>query len=68
MPDPKRRTRLSPEVRRDQLLDAAAAVIAGEGTQAMTMERIAEGAGVSKALVYRYFANRSALLLELYER
>ena len=68
MPDPKRRTRLSPEVRRDQLLDAAAAVIADEGTQAMTMERVAERGGVSKALVYRYFGTRSALLVELYER
>ena len=68
MPEARRRTRLSPAARRDQLLDVAAAVIADEGTRAMTMERIAEGAGVSKALVYRYFANRSALLLELYER
>lgn len=68
MPEGKRRTRLSPEARRDQLLDIAAAVVADEGTQAMTMERVAEGAGVSKALVYRYFGNRSALLLELYER
>jgi AcrR family transcriptional regulator len=68
MPDPKRRTRLSPEVRRDQLLDAAAAVIADEGTQAMTMERVAARGGVSKALVYRYFGTRSALLVELYER
>ena len=68
MPEVRRRTRLSPEARRDQLLDVAAAVIADEGTRAMTMERIAEGAGVSKALVYRYFGNRSALLLELYER
>ena len=68
MPDPKRRTRLSPEVRRDQLLDAAAAVIADEGTQAMTMERVAARGGVSKALVYRYFGTRAALLVELYER
>ncbi|CAA9547096.1 MAG: hypothetical protein AVDCRST_MAG79-2397, partial [uncultured Thermoleophilia bacterium] len=68
MPDPKRRTRLSPEVRRDQLLDAAATVIADEGTQAMTMERVAVRGGVSKALVYRYFGTRSALLVELYER
>jgi AcrR family transcriptional regulator len=68
MPEGKRRTRLSPEARRHQLLDIAAGVIADEGTQAMTMERVAESAGVSKALVYRYFGNRSALLLELYER
>ena len=68
MSDEKRRTRLSPEARRDQLLDRAAAIVADEGTQAMTMERVAESAGVSKALVYRYFGNRSALLLELYER
>lgn len=68
MAEAKRRTRLSPEARRDQLLDIAAAVVAEEGTKAMTMERVAEGAGVSKALVYRYFGNRSTLLLELYER
>jgi len=68
MPEGSRRTRLSPEARQNQLLDSAAAIVADEGTEAMTMERVAEGAGVSKALVYRYFGNRSALLLELYER
>jgi AcrR family transcriptional regulator len=68
MPEAKRWTRLSPEARRNQLLDIAAAVVADEGTEAMTMERVAEAAGVSKALVYRYFGRQSALLLELYER
>lgn len=66
--DGRRRTRLAPEARRDQLLDIAAAVITDEGMAAMTMDRVAERAEVSKALVYRYFNNRSGLLLELYER
>ena len=68
MPEDKRRTRLIPETRRNQLLDIAATVIADEGTQAMTMERVAVRGGVSKALVYRYFGTRAALLVELYER
>ncbi len=59
------RTRLDPEVRRDLILDAAAALIISEGLTAVNMERIARVASVSKALVYSYFGNQTALLSEL---
>ncbi len=65
------RRRLNPEVRRDSILDAAAALVMGEGLTAVTMERVARDAGVSKALVYTYYPGRDellgALLLREYE-
>lgn len=59
------RTRLDPEVRRDLILDAAAALVISEGLTAVNMERIARDASVSKALVYAYFGNQTTLLSEL---
>ena len=60
-----RRRRLSPEVRRDLLLDAAASIVTAEGVSAVTMERVGLEAGVSKALAYAYFGNRTTLLAAL---
>lgn len=59
------RRRLSPEVRRDLLLDAAAGIVTAEGVSAVTMERVGLDAGVSKALAYSYFGNRTSLLAAL---
>lgn len=59
------RKRLDPEVRRDLILDAAAALVISEGLTAVSMERIARDAFVSKALVYSYFGNQNALMSEL---
>ncbi len=59
------RQRLDPEVRRGLLLDAAANLVVSGGLTAVNMERIARDAGVSKALVYSYFSNQTALLSEL---
>lgn len=59
------RKRLDPEVRRSLILDATAALIISEGLTAVNMERIAREALVSKALVYSYFGNQTALLSEL---
>jgi len=64
----RRRSRLSPEARRDQLLHVAAAMVVDEDVHRLTMERLAARACVSKALVYQYFASRAGLLLELYKR
>jgi AcrR family transcriptional regulator len=57
-----RRTRLDPKVRQGLLLDAAAEIVADEGVAAVSMDRVARVAGVSKALVYAYFPNQTALL------
>lgn len=63
------RRRLTPEARRDELLDAAAQLALDAGDPgAATLERIAEAAGCSRNLAYRYFPNHTALLEALAER
>ena len=46
----------------------AASVLLEGGPGALTMERLAEHAGVSKALPYRHFADADAVLVALYQR
>lgn len=58
----------SKEDRREQLLDAAAALVVDKGLMGFTMERLAIVAGVSKALPYRHFANSERALLALLAR
>lgn len=60
--------RLSKEGRREQLLDAAAEMVVERGVAALTMEGLAERAGVSKALPYQHFDNANAVLVALYGR
>lgn len=51
--------------RRDQLLEAAAALVGEAGWDALGMQRVAEAAGVSRQLVYEHFANLETLRLDL---
>jgi AcrR family transcriptional regulator len=60
--------KMEPLSRRDSLLDAAAAVVAAGDVAGVTMESVAAASGVSRALVYKHFANRHELLAALYER
>jgi AcrR family transcriptional regulator len=60
--------RLSKEDRREQLLDAAVEIVVERGVAALTMEGLAERAGVSKALPYQHFDNAGAVLIALYGR
>lgn len=60
--------RMSKGQRRHQLLDVAATLLAEGDTQNVTMERVAEHAGVSKALPYAHFENAEDLLVTLYRR
>ncbi len=64
----RKRTRLSPEARRTQILDETARIVLEEGLTAVTMERLGRETGVSKALVYNYFPSREALLANLLKR
>ena len=61
-------TRLPAPARRSQLLDEAAALLVDGGPAALTMERLAERAGVSKALPYRHFADADAVRVALFQR
>src|SRR5215217_7313161 len=58
--------RLTREARRAQLLDVAYAVIKREGTDALTLARLAEHAGVSKPIAYNHFGTRAGLLAALF--
>ena len=62
------RPRLRGDDRYRQLLDAAAALIVKQGAAAMSMERLAVQAGVSKALPYKHFDNSEDVLAALYRR
>lgn len=64
-----KRARLSSARRREQLLDTAARIIAKERrAAALTVESLAEAAGVSRALVYQHFPERRHLLLAIIDR
>ncbi len=52
--------------RRTQLLDTALAIVREEGTDALTLGRVAERAGVSKPIAYNHFETRAGLMTTLY--
>lgn len=58
------RRRLAPEVRRAQLVAAAEDVFVRHGYQGASVEDIAAAAGVTRTLVYRYFADKDEIYLE----
>lgn len=57
-----------PLSRRDSLLDAAGVLVAAGDAAGVTMESVAAASGVSRALVYKHFANRHDVLAALFER
>lgn len=52
---------------RAELLAATEALVAAEGSDAVTTTRIAAMTGVSVGTIYRYYPNREALLLAAYD-
>lgn len=64
---PSPRRRLPKEARLRQLLDVSWKLIRDEGTDALTLGRLAEEAGISKPVVYDHFGTRNGLLAALYQ-
>lgn len=62
------RTRLDPEERRNQIVEAAISAFAGKDPTEVSLEAVAEAAGVSRSLVYTYFGDRGHLYAAAYER
>jgi len=56
------------ERRRGEILDAAEAVTASVGWDAMTMDQVARKARLSRALVYVYFKDKTDLMFGIAER
>jgi AcrR family transcriptional regulator len=69
MATPTRRApRLSAELRREQLLDAALEVLTAGGWRGMTIEAVAGRAAVSRPVVYAAFGDLQGLILALLDR
>lgn len=68
MTTPRRYTRLGPEQRREQILDAANALFAERGYDEVSIEEIASSAGVTRGLVHHYFGGRKDVYVALLER
>ena len=60
--------RLAPEVRRAQILEAAAKMIVEQGYLPLPLEQLARQAGASKALIYAYFPTQFDLFNALLDR
>ena len=65
---PIKRRRLLPDERKKEILDAAYQLVLANGIATLTMHKVAEEAGASKALLYSYFPNLTGLLQALYKR
>lgn len=61
------RRRLSRDERLRQLLDVSWQLIRVDGTDALTLGRLADEAGVTKPVVYDHFGTRNGLLVALYQ-
>lgn len=61
------RTRLDPAARRAQLLEVGARLFAAKAYDEVLMEEVAEEAGISRALLYRYFPNKRNLFAAIYQ-
>ncbi len=64
----KKRTRLPPEARKNQLLDVSKEMILNDGLQNFSLEALARAADVSSPLVYNYFKSRLDTLQTLLVR
>ncbi len=53
---------MSPQARRESIVDAAVQLIIQTDHSGVTLEQVAEAAGISKPLIYKYFPRRDALL------
>ncbi|HZZ33244.1 MAG TPA: TetR/AcrR family transcriptional regulator [Phenylobacterium sp.] len=65
---PARAARMAHPERAVQLLDVVETLALKEGLASVTMQRIADLAGVAKPVIYRHFANASEALLAVLER
>ncbi|NJO35883.1 MAG: TetR family transcriptional regulator [Rhodospirillales bacterium] len=52
--------------RRQQLMRVALDIVREEGTEALTLARLAERAGVTKPIAYEHFGTRAGLLVALF--
>lgn len=59
---PRARVRLTPDLRRQQLIDVTARLLTEQGAAAVEISEVAKLAGVTRPVVYRFFPSRLDLL------
>jgi len=64
----KRAQRMSPDKRREQIMDSAVDLIVRRGLSSCTLEVVAAEARISKPLIYKYFPKLADLFKALVER
>jgi AcrR family transcriptional regulator len=62
------RTRLSPESRREQLLDLGVGLLSGRRLEDLSIDVLADEAGISRGLLYHYFAGKREFHLAVLRR
>jgi TetR/AcrR family transcriptional regulator, ethionamide resistance regulator len=68
---PRRRRKEAPPkgvLREQAILDAAEALLDREGVESMTVEQIAQGAGITRGALYFYFGSKQEVLTALVAR
>lgn len=60
--------KLSKELRREQLLDVAMAIVRDRGVDELTLATVAAASGVSRPIAYDHFETRGGLLVALFRR
>lgn len=56
------------QLRRDQIMDAAEAIIAGQGIHRLSLANIEERAGMSRGQLTYYFPTKESILLAVFDR
>lgn len=62
----RKRARLEPAERRAQLVEVAFRLLDERGAATLSVDDVADAAGVSRSLVYAYFGDRDSLFAEVY--
>ncbi len=60
--------RMTAPERREQLLDVTSEIVAERGFQAVSIQSVARGAGISRPIIYEHFGDLTGLLEALVER
>jgi AcrR family transcriptional regulator len=60
-----KRRRLTPDVRREEILTTASQLLAERGFNGITIQEVADAAGMAKSGVLHHFPNKNTLLIEL---
>ncbi|OLN30260.1 transcriptional regulator, TetR family [Desulfovibrio sp. DV] len=59
--------RLDSPLRREQIAEAALAIVVSQGIGAVTVRRVADAVGISAAALYRHYKNKAAILKAIIE-